>query len=373
MTDIVNLENRALFNTHDFPIRRVGDVKNGKVRSAYWLTKDDSVRLSGNHDINPDADLGVMIISDRISAYDEIWKGENNLNGVPGKGASLNIVSQHWFNKFDEAGLAGNHILATPHPLVWIVQKAEPVMIEGIVRAYITGSMWDKFTNKHSRQFCGIRLSDKLTKNEELRELMLTPTTKGVAHIRGLHAKDDTNITAYNINKNFDKFGLKSRDDIAVYERLLIEGFNLISKTMASKGEIFVDTKFELGYIKDKNGEFKLIYIDEIGTADSSRYWNSADYAKDRFHVTELSKEGFRQFLKAIHNPIYGNDIFTNKSRHHEVVEIAKNYRVPVEQMMKVSDTYADIAEKITGKPLPKIENAREEILAVLSSYGLLN
>ena len=80
-------------------------------------------------------------ISDRISAYEVIWKAEGGVDGVPGKGAALNAISNHWFKLFKEKGLARSHILDVPHPLVWIVQRAEPVYIEAICRQYITVSV----------------------------------------------------------------------------------------------------------------------------------------------------------------------------------------------------------------------------------------
>ena len=141
----MGLENLALIDTDDFSIRHDGDVHSGKVRSVYWLTPKDSGRIieeEAYDKISEDAQLGIMIISDRISAFDCPWRSEDGLGGIPGKGASLNVDSVHWFRKFDEKGLAGNHVLDMPHPLVWIVQKAQPVMIEAIARAYITGSMW---------------------------------------------------------------------------------------------------------------------------------------------------------------------------------------------------------------------------------------
>jgi len=73
--------------------------------------------------------MGVMVISDRISAFECIWHGENGMNGVPSKGAALNAISNHWFKLFKDKDLADSHILDIPHPLVWIVQKARPVMI----------------------------------------------------------------------------------------------------------------------------------------------------------------------------------------------------------------------------------------------------
>ena len=71
----------------DFPIKTDKPVHFGKVRAVYWLTAEDSARLikEKKYDVAADTELAVMVISDRISAFDCIWKGEDGLNGVPGK------------------------------------------------------------------------------------------------------------------------------------------------------------------------------------------------------------------------------------------------------------------------------------------------
>ena len=90
---------RVLEGNHDFPIKTDAPVHCGKVRAVYWLNAVDSARLikEKSYDVSPDSLLAVMIISDRISAYEIIWKGENGLNGVPGKVQHLLCVkvSQH--------------------------------------------------------------------------------------------------------------------------------------------------------------------------------------------------------------------------------------------------------------------------------------
>ena len=65
----------------DLPIRTDLPVHSGKVRSVYWLTKADSERLiqEKGYDVSTNTELAVMVISDRISAFDCIWKGEGNL------------------------------------------------------------------------------------------------------------------------------------------------------------------------------------------------------------------------------------------------------------------------------------------------------
>ncbi len=188
----MSLSHLAIAKTNDLPIRHAGSVHSGKVRSVYWLTDEDSKRIIEDRGYNVPAEtpLAVMVISDRISAYEIIWKGEEGLMGVPGKGASLNATAQHWFKEFEKVGLAGNHILETPHPLVWIVQKAEPIMVEAIARQYITGSMWRSYA-KGERNFCGIEIPDGLEKDQKLPELLITPSTKGILEgIPGVPAVD---------------------------------------------------------------------------------------------------------------------------------------------------------------------------------------
>ena len=242
----MSLANKVLAVNDDLPIRTNLPVHSGKVRSVYWLTKEDSRRLieQKGYNVPLNAPLAIMVISDRISAFDCIWHGEGGLNGVPGKGAALNAISNHWFRLFKEKGLADSHILDIPHPFVWIVQKARPVMIEAICRNYITGSMWRAY-EKGERSFCGINIEDGLKKNQKLPKLLMTPSTKGILKgIPNVPEADDVNITRQNIEDNFAAFNFESEQDIELYEKLLTEGFEVISKALAAIGQIFVDTKF---------------------------------------------------------------------------------------------------------------------------------
>ena len=293
----MSLADQVLAVNNDLPIRTDAPVHSGKVRSVYWLTDADSKRLieSKGYDVAPDAPLAIMVISDRISAFECVWHAEGGMRGVPAKGAALNAISNHWFRLFREQGLADSHILDIPHPFVWIVQKARPVMIEAIARQYITGSMWRSYS-KGEREFCGIQIADGLEKDQKLPELLITPSTKGILEgIPGVPAVDDVNITRGDIENNFEAFNFRSTDDIDLYERLLTEGFNTISDELAKLDQVFVDTKFEFGYVTDKSGQEKLIYMDEVGTPDSSRIWDGPSYRAGK--VVENSKEEFRQLL----------------------------------------------------------------------------
>ena len=89
------LGDKILAVNNDLPIRTESLIHSGKVRSVYTLTAEDSRRLikMKGYKVAPEAPLAVMVISDRISAFDCIWHGEGGMNGVPGKGAALNAIS----------------------------------------------------------------------------------------------------------------------------------------------------------------------------------------------------------------------------------------------------------------------------------------
>lgn len=367
----MSLADKVLAVNNDLPIRTDNPVHSGKVRSVYWLTEADSRRLIAekNYDVAADAPLAIMVISDRISAFECIWHGEGGMKGVPGKGAALNAISNHWFKLFREQGLADSHILDVPHPLVWIVQKARPVMIEAICRQYITGSMWRSYI-KGERDFCGIQIAEGLERDQKLPELLITPSTKGIlTGIPGVPEVDDVNVSRTDIEANYKAFQFKSTQDIDTYEKLLGEGFDVISNELAKLDQIFVDTKFEFGYVTDRDGNEKLIYMDEVGTPDSSRIWDGPSYRDGK--VVENSKEGFRQLLL---NHFPDADILLDKNRMPERLALAADNALPESVMMAVSDTYVSLAEKITGQPLVISDNPKAEILAILrDQYGLID
>lgn len=361
---------KILSINNDLPIRTESPIHSGKVRSVYTLTAEDShklIQLKG-YKVAKDTPLAVMIISDRISAFDCIWKGEGGMDGVPGKGAALNAISSYWFKLFGEQNLADNHILDIPHPFVWIVQKAKPVLIEAICRNYITGSMWRSYS-KGEREFCGIKLKNDLEKDQKLDELLITPSTKGIlTGLSGIPEADDVNITRADIINNYKSLNFNNIADIDHYEKLLREGFEVISSNLAKIDQIFVDTKFEFGYVKDDKGNEKLIYMDEVGTPDSSRIWDGSSYREGK--VIENSKEVFRQLLLSY---FPDSDILLNKDRMSEREALARDNKLPEEVLMTVSKTYTQIAEKITGKKILLSENPKAEIIEILDrDYGLI-
>ncbi|NVK12084.1 MAG: phosphoribosylaminoimidazolesuccinocarboxamide synthase [Gammaproteobacteria bacterium] len=365
----MSLAHRVLDVNDNLPIKTDAPVHSGKVRSVYWLSESDSARLieSRGYNVAANTPLAIMVISDRLSAFDCIWTAENDLRGVPGKGAALNAISNHWFERFKEEGLADSHILEVPHPFVWIVQKASPIRVEAIARNYITGSMWRAYA-KGEREFCGISLPEGLERDTLLEKLLITPSTKGILRgIPGVPEADDVNVTRGNLIDNFEAFNFRSESDVDQYETLLEQGFRVIESDLAKLDQIFVDTKFEFGYVKDRNGNEKMIYMDEVGTPDSSRIWDGAAYRAGQ--IVENSKEGFRQKLLSF---VPDADVLLNKDRMDERLALAESTVLPAEFFESVSSTYVSTAEKIIGKPLALSDDPLAEIIDVLDSQFAL-
>ena len=213
-------------------------------------------------------------------------------------------------------------------------------------------------------------MPEGLEKDQELSELLVTPSTKGILKgIPGVPEVDDVNITRQDIEDNYAAFNFNNLDDIGSYERLLKEGFDVISEALGKLDQIFVDTKFEFGYVTDASGKEKLIYMDEVGTPDSSRIWDGPAFRDGR--VVENSKESFRQLLL---NHFPDPDILLNKDRMDERTTLAGDNKLPESVLMEVSRTYTDIAEKIIGRPLELSDNPKIEIIRTLKDdYGLID
>ena len=143
----------------------------------------------------------------------------------------------------------------------------------------------------------------------------------------------------------------------------------MIDTALAALDQVFVDTKFEFGYVRDKAGQEQLIYMDEVGTPDSSRIWDGPHYRAGT--IVENSKEDFRQYLlKNFPDP----DILLNKERMEERKALARDNALPVEVLMQISTTYIGIAEKIIGKKIILSDNPKAEIVDILRrEYQLID
>ena len=103
----------------DFQFPGQKSVYKGKVRDVY--------------DINDE--YLVMVVSDRISAFDVILP-----KGIPYKGQVLNQIASKFLDATSD--IVPNWKIATPDPMVTIGHKCEPFKVEMVIRGYLTGSSW---------------------------------------------------------------------------------------------------------------------------------------------------------------------------------------------------------------------------------------
>jgi phosphoribosylaminoimidazole-succinocarboxamide synthase len=222
-----------------------------------------------------------IVVTDRISAFDVV------LGSIPFKGQVLNQMAAHWFEA--SRSVAPNHVLTVPDPQVTVATECQPLPVEFVMRAYLTGttttSIWYHY-ERGGRHFCGHPLADGMRRNQPLEAPLLTPTTKAE---KGHH---DENVS----REQIVEMGLLSAQDFDAAAAMCARLFAFGQTAAASRGLILVDTKYEIGRRPDGT----LCFIDEIHTPDSSRYWFAEDY-RTRFERGEeprgLDKEYVRRTL----------------------------------------------------------------------------
>ena len=238
----------SLLTTTDLP----NPIHKGKVRDTY--------------------DLGggflLMVATDRISAFDVVLP-----TGIPEKGIVLTEISAFWFNKTKH--IIDNHMVALSEDLAptssqfqnipeevskrgMVVNRANRLDVECIVRGYLAGSAWGEYKSKGT--IFGSKAPEGMKEGQKLETPIFTPTTKAeIGH--------DENITIEEMK------GIFGEDLTNQLEKISIELYNYANDYSVSKGKILADTKFEFGIINDK-----LTIIDEVLTPDSSRFWDLSTF-----------------------------------------------------------------------------------------------
>jgi phosphoribosylaminoimidazole-succinocarboxamide synthase len=237
-------------------------VKKGKVRDTYEL--DDNL---------------LMVSTDRLSAFDVVFR-----EGIPNKGRVLNTISAFWFKKTED--IIENHLISTGIPAdlpdylkgrSMVVKKATPIMLECVVRGYLTGSGWKEY--QKTGTVCGMKLEEGLSNGSMIREPVFTPSTKA-------EKGHDINITE---EKAAEIIGRKTYDYV---KDKALELYRFGRDYAIDRGLVLADTKFEFGY----SPEGRIILIDEILTPDSSRYWLGEEY--DKGNLVSLDKQFVRDYLE---------------------------------------------------------------------------
>ncbi len=230
----------------------------------------------------------IIVVSDRISAFDVV------LGTIPFKGQVLSQLARYWFE--ETRHLVPNHVIAHPDPCVTVAHECEPLKAEFVMRSYLTGvtktSIWVHY-EKGSRLFCGHALPDGMRKNERLPRPILTPSTKAE---QGGH---DVSVSA----EELVRLGAIDRPSFDHASEMCAKLFAFGQGRALERGLILADTKYELGWRKNADGSREIVFIDEIHTPDSSRYWYADDYEERLGRGEEpraLDKEYVRRHYAAI-------------------------------------------------------------------------
>lgn len=243
----------------------------GKVRDVYEV---------GN-------DLLLMVVTDRISAFDVVFD-----KPIPDKGRVLNRISEFWFNH--TKNIIGNHVVTSkvseyPKGLdkyqkelegrSMLVKKVNMENVECIVRGYLEGSGLKDY--KATGTVCGVKLPEGLKQADKLPEPIFTPSTKS-------KEGHDVNIT---FDELVNMIGMERANKL---KEKSIALYLAAAEFAESKGIIIADTKFEFGYL-----DGQLVIADEMLTPDSSRFWQLDDYEPGRAQKS-FDKQFLREYLESI-------------------------------------------------------------------------
>ena len=282
-------------------------VYRGKVRDSYAVGSD---RL-------------LIVTTDRLSAFDVVMR-----QPITNKGRVLNALSNFWFERLKD--LVPNHLTGiAPESVVAaseveqvrgravVAMKLKPIPVEAVVRGYLIGSGWKDY--KASGAVCGIALAPGLQMAQQLPQPIFTPADKAEL---GHH---DENIT-------FAQMSARIGADLAEQIRSVsIRLYAAAAQFALTRGIIIADTKFEFGI--DGDGTLRL--MDEVLTADSSRFWPA-----DSYRVGQSPPSFDKQFVR---------DWLEQQPWN----KAPPPPDLPPDVIAKTAEKYREALLRITGKELP--------------------
>ena len=290
---------------YESKIQSLPRLGKGKVRDIYA--------------VGPDKML--IVTSDRLSAFDVVLS-----DPIPDKGRVLNEMANFWFERLghimpnqltgiDPESVVADDERAQVRGRSVVVKKLKPLPIEAVVRGYIIGSGWKDY--QRSGRICGIELPRGLQQAQKLPEPIFTPATKA-------ESGHDENISFEQVEK------LIGGDLARKVREVSIQLYKEASDYAASKGIIIADTKFEFGL--DRNNE--LVLIDEVLTADSSRFW-----PKDSYRIGVSPPSYDKQFVRD-----YLETLDWNKEPPAP--------SLPADVIARTSEKYREALQRLTGRTL---------------------
>jgi phosphoribosylaminoimidazole-succinocarboxamide synthase len=292
----------ALYESKITSLPRLGK---GKVRDIYAVGEDKML----------------IVTSDRLSAFDVVLT-----DPIPDKGRVLNEMANFWFARLghivpnqltgiDPESVVVEKERAQVRGRSVVVKKLKPLPIEAVVRGYIIGSGWKDY--QKTGKVCGIELPKGLRQAEKLAEPIFTPATKA-------ETGHDENISFAEVEK------LIGAPLAAQVREISIRLYEEAREYAAQRGIIIADTKFEFGL--DRKNE--LVLIDEVLTADSSRFW-PADSYQVGISPPSYDKQYVRDYLETL-----------------DWDKTPPAPKLPPQVIEKTSEKYREALERLTGKKL---------------------
>jgi phosphoribosylaminoimidazole-succinocarboxamide synthase len=279
----------------------------GKVRDNYAVG-DDKI---------------LIVTTDRLSAFDVVMR-----EPIPAKGRVLNQMSNFWFDKL--GAIVPNHLTGiAPESVVQpdevaqvegravVAKRLKPIMVEAVVRGYIIGSGWKDY--QATGAICGVILPKGLRQADKLAEPIFTPAAKA-----DLGEHDENISFAEMENRIGAELAAQMRD-------ISIRLYKTAADYAATRGIIIADTKFEFGL--DDHGTLHL--MDEVLTADSSRFWPADSYAPG-MSPPSFDKQFVRDYLETLSD--------WNKT--------APAPALPPDVIEKTGAKYREALERLTGQTL---------------------
>ena len=298
-------QNNSSVAVFESSIKSLPRLGKGKVRDIYAVGTDKML----------------IVTSDRLSAFDVVLS-----DPIPDKGRVLNEMANFWFAKLGHVvpnqltGIDPESVVAESERMQVkgrsvVVKKLKPLPIEAVVRGYLIGSGWKDY--QATGAVCGITLPKGLPQAAKLPEPIFTPATKA-------ESGHDENIS-------FDEVVTLIGKPLAEKVReVSIRLYKEASEYAATRGIIIADTKFEFGL----NEKSEVVLIDEVLTADSSRFW-PADSYRVGISPPSFDKQYVRDYLETLD---------WNKTPPAP--------RLPAEVIAKTSQKYREALERLTGRKL---------------------
>lgn len=309
------MKNKAIKETK-FDFLGQTDLYVGKVRDVYTVN-----------------DLLIMVVTDRISAFDVVLP-----EGIPYKGQVLNQIASKFLDA--TADIVPNWKISCPHPMVTVGKKCKTFPIEMVIRGYLSGHAWREYKDG-KRTLCGVEMPDGMKENDKFPHPIITPTTKEVIG----HDEDIS-------KEEIIKLELVSEADYALLEKYTYKLFQRGTEIAARMGLILGDTKYEFGKFHDE-----ILLIDEIHTQDSSRYFYKEGYEerqKNGEPQRQLSKEFVREWL--LERGFNGRDGVVVPEMNEKFVT-------------SITDRYVELYEAITGEKFVPVETTAAAIGVEIMQY----